>query len=138
MDRNIVETSIRAAARFEFSRSGGPGGQNVNKVNSRATARINFTDIQGLSLREKEQALARLAGRLTTEGEILVSADDERDQARNREISIARLVLLVIRAATIPRTRVPTSPTRASRERRLESKRRQSGLKRTRGAGDTE
>lgn len=132
MDRNALEESVRSSAGFEFSKSGGPGGQNTNKVNSRVTVRIPFQAIQGLSMREREQAAARLAARVTSGGEILVTADDERDQIRNRELALRRLILLIERAATLLKPRVPTVATRASRERRLESKRQRSDTKRGR------
>jgi Protein chain release factor B len=120
---DILRSSIEALARLDFARSGGPGGQNVNKVNSKAIARVRLEEVGGLSEAEMAMAASRLEGRLTTEGELIVMADEERDQARNREAALARLFAIVAGAARLPKVRKPTKPTRASRERRLASKR---------------
>jgi len=130
----LVESSILALARLDYARSSGPGGQNVNKVNSKAVARVALAAIEGLSEPERERALLLLANRLNEAGELVVQAEDERDQIRNREAALERLAALVIGAARLPKRRKPTKPTRASRERRLESKRIRSEHKRGRGS----
>lgn len=134
MNEDLVRSSILALAEIDFARSGGPGGQNVNKVNSKAIARIALERIEGLSDAERERAFNLLANRTTEAGELVVQADNERDQPKNREAALERLVALVIGAARLPKRRRPTKPTRASRERRLESKRIRSERKRGRGA----
>ncbi len=133
MDRNELKASIAALAEFEFSRSGGPGGQNVNKVNSKATVRVQLGSLLGLSNAEMVRALSLLSGKLTENGELVVSASDERDQIRNREAALERLLALVAGAAAIPRRRRATKPTRASKERRLAGKRRKGEIKQLRG-----
>lgn len=114
-----MEASVRACAEFEFSRSSGPGGQNVNKLNTKVTARVRLDRIAGLSVAEKLAAAARLARRMTSGGELVVQVQEERSQAENREIAVRRLASLLARAARIAPVRVPTRPTRASKERRL-------------------
>jgi len=129
MNLDLLRESILSKVDIAYARSGGPGGQNVNKVNSKAIARIRLADVEGLTAAEAAMALSRLSGRLTTEGELVVQAEEERDQGRNREAALARLVALVSGAARIPRPRKATRPTRASRERRLASKRTRSEAK---------
>ena len=129
MNLELLRFSIESKAELDFARSGGPGGQNVNKVNSKAIARIRLDEVMGLSAAEAAQASERLAGRLTTSGELVVQSDEERDQGRNREAAIARLIALVSGAARLAKPRKATKPTRASRERRLASKRSRSNSK---------
>jgi len=133
MNREVLRRSIEAAVDVDYARSGGPGGQNVNKVNSKAIVRIALGRIEGLSEEEIAHLRLRLSNRVTAEDELIVMADDERDQARNREAAIARLVALVAGAALLPRPRRPTRPTRASRERRLATKKIRAEAKRRRG-----
>lgn len=123
MNLELLRSSIEAKAQLDFARSGGPGGQNVNKVNSKAIARIRLDEVEGLSPAESALAAERLAGRITLAGELIVQAEEERDQGRNREAALARLFSLIAGAARIPKLRRPTKPTRGSRERRLASKR---------------
>ncbi len=123
MNLDLLRSSIEAKTEFDYSRSGGPGGQNVNKVNSKAIARIRLDEVLGLSAAEAALATLRLASRLTTAGELIVQSDEERDQGRNREAALARLFSLIAGAARIPKQRKATKPTRGSRERRLASKR---------------
>ena len=129
MNIELLRESIRSAARAEFSRSGGPGGQNVNKVSTKATLRIRLEDIGGLNEAEISRVRAVLAGRVTGEDEIVISSSEERSQHVNRERAFARLEALVVSAARLPRTRRPTKPSRTAREERLDSKRRLSGKK---------
>ncbi len=129
MNLELVRSSIAASVILDYARSGGPGGQNVNKVNSKAVARIRLEDVRGLSAAESAMAAERLANRLTTSGELIVQSDEERDQGRNRETALARLYSIIVGAARVPKPRKATKPTRASRERRLSSKRSRSASK---------
>jgi len=139
MDRPALIGSIEANTRMDFARSGGPGGQNVNKVNSKVIARIELSSLLGLSEAELALAKERLANRIVEDGSggaiLLVIVDEERDQIRNRAIALSRIEQLLTAASAIPKTRRPTKPGRAARERRLDSKHKRSTIKRGRGSG---
>lgn len=118
---------------WRFSRSSGPGGQSVNTSDSRAELRL---DLRGLPEPFRSRALDRLATRLVDGAVLVVTAEAERSQLRNRRAAEERLVAL-LRSATgpPPRRRRATTPTRGSVERRLSAKRRRSAVKRMRGPG---
>jgi len=114
---------------FTFARSGGPGGQNVNKVASKAILHWNLSANTSLPAPVKARLLAQQRSRLTTEGELVLQSQRYRDQALNIEDCKARLSEMIFRALQPPKVRKPTKPTRGSQERRLQAKRRQSERK---------
>jgi ribosome-associated protein len=120
-----------SAMRFQFARSGGPGGQSVNKVNTKAELWIPLDALArgGMSGRAISR-LRTLAGRrLTDAGELHLSSDTERTQPANRAAVMERLRELLVSALHEPKPRRKTKPSRASKLRRLESKRRRSDVK---------
>ena len=116
-----------------FVRSSGPGGQNVNKVSSAVQLRFDVRRSPSLP-GDVRRRLERLAGsRLTRDGVLVLHAQGQRSQKRNREEALERLHELVARAAHVPKARRPTRPTRGSKARRLEGKVRRGEVKRLRG-----
>ncbi len=107
-----------------FSRSSGPGGQNVNKVNSRASLRWQVVDQPLLPPDWRQRLVARNGGRITRDGELLLSSDRYRDQPRNLDDCRQRLAELLRDCAEPPVKRKKTRPSLASKQRRLDAKRR--------------
>jgi ribosome-associated protein len=122
----------RSELDVRVSRASGAGGQHVNKTSSRVEIFWNVQASRALSDDQRARLLERLASRLTTEGSIRVVASDMRSQSRNRDLAEERLADMVRRALVIPKKRRPTRPTKASKEARLEGKKRQSHKKRER------
>ena len=113
---------IKKEVEFQFMRSSGPGGQNVNKTNSAVQLRWSIDQSGALQLEEKELVKRKLAHLLTTEGELLIKSTESRDQKQNIETSYQKLEALIIKAFTRVKARIKTKPTRGSKERRLTSK----------------
>ena len=124
-----------SAMRFQYSRSGGPAGQNVNKVNTKAELWVPVDAIVGLGERAVARLRAMAGKRLTSAGEIHIAAETERSQEGNRGAVMERLRALLKSAAHEPKPRRKTRPSKASKRRRLESKRQRSEVKSNRRAG---
>jgi ribosome-associated protein len=117
---------------FTFVRSSGPGGQNVNKSNTKVTLRWAVVESTSLPEDVKSRFLKRYARRVNQRGELLVTSQRFRDQGRNVADCLEKLQEMLRAVATPPKTRRPRRPTRASRERRLRDKRKRADAKRLR------
>lgn len=128
----------RAELTARASRAGGAGGQHVNTSSTRVEVLWDPSTSRALDDEERTRVMTKLAGRLDAEGRVRVVASDTRSQRQNRELAEGRLAELVRRALAVPRTRKATRPTRAAKEQRLESKRRDSEKKSRRRTRDWE
>jgi ribosome-associated protein len=129
---HIAYTLDERELQFDAVRAQGAGGQNVNKVSNAIVLRF---DVAASSLPDalKARLLARSDQRIGSDGIVTIKAQEHRSQPRNRDAAIERLRELLDAAATIPRRRIATAPTRASRERRLETKTKKGAIKAARG-----
>jgi ribosome-associated protein len=117
---------------FSYVRSSGPGGQNVNKVASRAILRWNVAGSRSLNPSIRDRFVARYTSRLTIAGELIVSSQRFRDQKRNVDDCLEKLKAMLLAVARAPAVRRPTRPGKAARTRRLDAKRKRSQTKRGR------
>ena len=122
----------RQRLQFGFSRSGGPGGQNVNKVNTKTDLRVHPDDLHGLNVKARLRLIAAVGRRVDAAGAIVLVSSNQRTQEANRRACVEKLKLLVSEAMVEPNKRRKTRPTKASKTRRLEAKRVRSDVKRSR------
>ena len=119
MNKDLVLQELK----FRAVRSGGAGGQHVNKVSTKVELTLNLASSKAFNESEKERLYKKLNKRITTENKLLVQCDESRSQHKNREIAEDRLLKLIEEALKIPKRRKKTSPSKASVEKRLKSKR---------------
>lgn len=122
--------SIRSEIAFRFSRSSGPGGQHAQKSSTRAEALFDVEESEALSPAEKKRVLAKLGP------VVRAAAQDERSQLRNRELATDRVIEQLREAVKVQRKRTATKPTKASKERRLDEKKRRGRTKQLRRSTD--
>ncbi|MBI1373475.1 MAG: aminoacyl-tRNA hydrolase [Phycisphaera sp.] len=120
--------------RFTFARSSGPGGQNVNKVNSKAILEVDVPDLEPLIGVHVAARLRRLAGQYhTADDRLVIPSEESRSQHANRHTCIEKLRDLIVRARVQPKRRKKTKPSRGAKERRIKAKKERGEIKKRRG-----
>lgn len=133
MNKLELHESILKNSQVSFARSGGNGGQNVNKVNTKVYLTLPVSAVGGISEEERGRLREKLSSIINADDCLFLNVDDERYQERNRKIALARIENRIVQALVIPKKRKATKPTKASKERKLKLKKIRSEIKKSRG-----
>lgn len=132
MNKLELHESIIKNSQITFARSGGKGGQNVNKVNTKVCLQLAVSAVGGITEEERMLLRNKLFSIINSEDFLYLNVDDERFQELNRKIALSRIENRIVQALVVPKKRKPTKPTKASKERKLKMKRIRSELKKYR------
>jgi ribosome-associated protein len=129
---DLIKRNIENEFVFSASRSGGPGGQNVNKVSTKVELRFNLLLSPSFTEKEKEILFRKLKNKINKEGELLIISQSERSQLLNKQVVIEKFFILISKALSIPKFRKATKPTFTSKLKRLEEKKNRGSIKKLR------
>jgi len=122
MRANIRNRELEKEIKFNTSRSGGPGGQHANKVETSVELRFDISNSSSLNRQEKRRLFKKLGNKITKEGELIITAENSRSQARNKEEALEKFFAIIEEALKVPKKRKPTKPSKAAKEKRLKEK----------------
>lgn len=134
---DAIKKQLEQEVVFSATRSSGPGGQNVNKVNTQVELRFSVKNSEMFSDEEKDRIFSKLKNKINSEGEFLITSQTGRTQLNNKENAIEKFFELIEKALTVRKKRLKTAPTFASRLKRLESKKNQALKKQLRKPPDS-